>query len=77
MLAYYPEDVDQFATAWHTIWEVAGTIIITMLWQHRVDSGLQIKASLACSNVNIPLQASEALIWRQIQLARFKKVKIW
>ena len=55
-----PEDIDQFATAWRTIWEVAGTIIITMLWQHRVDSVFR--------NVNVPLQASEALIWRRVQL---------
>ena len=55
LLARYPEDVDQFATAWRTIWEVAGTIIITMLWQHRVDC--------VFSNANILMHASEALIW--------------
>ena len=55
MLAYYPEDVDQFATAWRTIWEVAGTVIITMLWQQRVNRVFH--------NANLTMQASEALIW--------------
>ena len=47
LLARYPEDIDQFATAWRTIWEVAGTVIITMLWQHRVDSVSQCDHSAA------------------------------
>lgn len=60
LLARYPEDIGQFATAWRTIWEVAGTVIITMLWQHRVDS-------VFCS-ATITMQASDALIWGRIQL---------
>ena len=31
-----------------------------MIWQHRVDSEFR--------NANIPMQASEALIWRRVQL---------
>ncbi|CAH0517697.1 unnamed protein product [Peronospora belbahrii] len=59
LVARYPDEIDQFATAWKTIWEVAGTVIITMLWQHRVDN--------MSRHENIPMQASEALIWGRIQ----------
>lgn len=60
LLARYPEDIDLFATAWRTIWEVAVTVIITMLWQLRVDR--------IFNNALIPIQASETLIWNRIQL---------
>ena len=55
LLARYPEDMNQFATAWRTIWEVAGIVIITMLCQHRVGS--------VYHDATIPIQASEVLIW--------------
>ena len=50
----------QVANAIPLVWEVLRIIILTMLWQHRVDSVFH--------NATTSVQESEALIWRRTQL---------